>query len=211
MITIIPNVYTKKECTDIIDYSKKLGYSDVLTNKFGEEFQDKLFRDDQGVAIENKEFSKELLSRIKDQICEKDIRINPLIRFSKYNPKSNGTKTHVDSVFKQDGYNSKYTVILYLNTISGGETEFENSIVKCIQGQIVIFDQSLPHCGLPTNTNEKYTVRTDILIHSRGKWLSGDLQHSLDKESSSYSSYNRPVRGPEVKGYGSPKGGGARD
>jgi hypothetical protein len=168
MIKILPNVYTKKECTDIIDYSKKLGYSDVLTNKFGEEFKDKAFRDDQGVAIENKEFSKELLSRIKDQICEKNLKINPFIRFSKYNPKSNGTRTHVDSVLKQDGYKSKYTVILYLNTISsGGETEFENSIVKCIQGQILIFDQSLSHCGLPTNTNEKYTARTDILVKSR--------------------------------------------
>lgn len=64
MIKIIPNAYTPKECNDLIKYSEKIGYSDILVNKFNESFKDTEFRNDLGVA--DSSISKQLLDRIKN-------------------------------------------------------------------------------------------------------------------------------------------------
>jgi len=168
MITILKDVYTKKECDDLIAYSEDIGYSNDLVNKFNEYFYEPEFRNDQGVGIENVKIANTLLNRITEHIKESNTRINPLVRFSKY---LNGGKvsSHQDYEITIDGYTSKYTVLLYLNDAKGGETVFgdqdpdPNVKVGCKMGQVVIFDQSLSHKANVAETI-KYTMRTDILV-----------------------------------------------
>jgi hypothetical protein len=167
MIKIIPNAYTPKECNDLIKYSEKIGYSDILVNKFNESFKDTEFRNDLGVAVSDSGISKQLLAKIKNEIQESGVKINPLLRFSKYE-KGSGVVDHIDSILEQGNYKSKYTVILYLNDAKGGETEFEGMKIDCVQGTLLIFDQTLQHKANKAKT-VKYTLRTDILVPTKEK------------------------------------------
>ena len=162
MIKVIPNVFTPKECNELIKYSEKIGYSDILVNKFNESFKDSNFRNDFGVTVNDKDISKKLLAKVKNEVSESGIKINPLLRFSKYE-KDSRVIDHIDSILTKDKFKSKYTVILYLNDAKGGETEFEGIKINCVQGNLLIFDQSLQHKGNKAKT-VKYTLRTDILV-----------------------------------------------
>jgi hypothetical protein len=106
------------------------------------------------------------LNKVSEHINESNVRINPLVRFSKFLENSK-VSSHQDSEITIDGYTSKYTILLYLNDAKGGETEFgegENNVkVGCKMGQVVIFDQTLLHKANIAETT-KYTMRTDILV-----------------------------------------------
>jgi predicted house-cleaning noncanonical NTP pyrophosphatase (MazG superfamily) len=118
MILVLDDIYTKKECNDLIKFTEKEGYSDVLTNKFNEEFIDKEFRNDKCYAATNKPLALDLLERIKKYIPESRLSVNYLLRFSKYE-KGGYCIPHKDTILEQTGYRSKYTAILYLNNAKG--------------------------------------------------------------------------------------------
>jgi hypothetical protein len=164
MIIVIDNLYSDIECQELINDSEKLGYSERLTNKYGEQFTDKDFRSDYGVGNVNHLIANTLLERIRRFIPDVNVQINPLIRFSRYI--ENGyCVSHKDDEFVQSGYKSKYTVVVFLNTCVSGKLEFENVTINCKQGQVVIFNQGLSHEALKIDKDQiKYTMRTDIMV-----------------------------------------------
>lgn len=52
--------------------------------------------------------------------------LNNIVRVSKYSPES-FCKPHKDAVLRKNGKINKYTLLVYLNTTSGGETVFSDA------------------------------------------------------------------------------------
>ncbi len=87
----------REECKEIID---ECTFSKELTNKFGEKYQDKTVRDDEGAVLRK---SHGLLAKVK-AVLPDATGINPLIRVSKF---KSGARCmpHQDAPFKTSKYN----------------------------------------------------------------------------------------------------------
>jgi len=100
--------------------------------------------------------------------------MNPRLRICKYN--RNGIfAAHYDTPVFQDGLRSIYTVMAYLNDVhdgQGGSTRFFSEIepsslpiyVKPKKGSVVIFNHNIAHDGEELRGDEKYIMRSDIMV-----------------------------------------------
>jgi len=102
------------------------------------------------------------------------ICMNPLLRICKYN--RNGVfAPHYDTPICKDGLQSIYTVMAYLNDVpdgQGGATRFFSEIdpssppiyVKPKKGSVVIFKHNIAHDGEQLKGDEKYIMRSEIMV-----------------------------------------------
>lgn len=102
------------------------------------------------------------------------VGLNPLLRFLKYDP-GDYFKIHNDGTYVDDkGHESRLTVQMYLNEgYTGGETVFYSGyggglIPKYTHaphtGDVVVFDQRIPHEGAVLRSGTKLAVRTEIMF-----------------------------------------------
>lgn len=159
-------VFNELECTSIINYCEMLGFNDIQTNKLGEQFQDKEFRNDQSCLLRDKSFLENLFNKIQS-IFPGEYKLNDLIRISKYS-KNSFCRPHRDGIIRKNNGINKYTLLLYLNKPTGGETVFHGASdtvlkIKPKTGTIVIFDSSIEHESLKCK-DLKYSLRTDLMF-----------------------------------------------
>jgi hypothetical protein len=172
-VFLIEKFFNANECKILINYLEFLSFSDIHTNKLNEKFKDNTFRTDQGCIINSDILANKIQDNLKsykilDGILDKNFKINPIIRASKY---TKGQQTIVHTDGKIPGKIVKYTVLIYLNTINksdGGETKlYENEESFNINpkiGSILIFDNNIKHSGAPLLVDDiKYCLRTDII------------------------------------------------
>ena len=93
------------------------------------------------------------------------MKVNECLRYIKYD--ANGYfKLHYDDNIEKNGFISKYTIIIYLNTCDSQTVLIDDGFTKhyidCIENRMVIFDQDIEHEA--TNINEKYIIRTDCMV-----------------------------------------------
>ena len=177
------DVYTSENCQSIINYCEMLGFNDIQTNKLGEKYQDTDFRNDQSCLLQDKGFLEKLVAKIQE-IFPGDYKLNNLVRVSKYS-KNSFCMPHQDGIIKKNNSLNKYTMLLYLNESSGGETVFhldgESLKIKPKAGTIVIFDRSIEHESLKCK-DLKYSLRTDLMFVAPSKVLLSTRSTSRPKD-----------------------------
>jgi prolyl 4-hydroxylase len=74
-------------------------------------------------------------------------------------------KPHQDIDFvKSETEKSFFSLLIYLNdNFVGGETIFENAIVKPVAGSALVFPHILLHSGAKVTQGIKYVLRSDII------------------------------------------------
>jgi hypothetical protein len=159
-------VFNVQECESIINYCEMLGFNDIQTNKLGDKFLDKCFRNDQSCLLRDKSFLENLFIKIQ-AIFPGDYKLNDLIRVSKYS-KNSFCKPHQDGIIRKNNRVNNYTLLLYLNKPTGGETVFhctDDTILKINPkiGTIIIFDRSIEHESMKCK-DLKYSLRTDLMF-----------------------------------------------
>jgi hypothetical protein len=130
---------------------------------------DKSFTDTWYNRMENSFHSMSEFWNTNEFIC-----MNSRLRICKYN--RNGIfAAHYDTPVFQDGLRSIYTVMAYLNDVpdgQGGATRFFSEIepssppiyVKPKKGSVVIFNHNIAHDGEELRGDEKYIMRSDIMV-----------------------------------------------
>lgn len=171
---LIHNVFTEKECQELIDKTEKKGYMKLKDNYNEND------RNNTRMSMEDTEISKTLWSRIKELIPLKTITnnsdewflcgLNPLYRFCKYEP-GQYFKMHLDGSY-QSAYNIKswLTCNIYLNdNFEGGNTNFYDENKKLIYelkpetGLVLLFIHDTFHEGAELKSGLKYLMRTDVM------------------------------------------------
>lgn len=85
------------------------------------------------------------------------------LRFYKYNP-GQRFKMHKDGPWKEGGFTSRLTFLLYLNdAFTGGETDFRDFKVLPVTGDALLFIHDTWHEGAAVSSGVKYVLRSDVL------------------------------------------------
>jgi hypothetical protein len=175
-ILLLHNVFSETECQRIIHNSELCGF-ETLSHIYDENYRNNL-----RVMIDDTLFTNSWYWRMEpffDTMSEfwntsKFICMNPRLRICKYN--RNGIfAPHYDTPVCYDGLQSIYTVMAYLNDVpdgQGGATRFFNEIepsslpicVKPKKGSVVIFNHNIAHDGEQLRGDEKYIMRSDIMV-----------------------------------------------
>jgi len=167
------NLFTTKECEELIIQSNNIGFTDTQTNKFGEEYIKKDMRNNTACVISNDLTTTFIYDRIKKFIPFVD-NIYGELRVTKYE-KGQFCGEHTDNKFMNYKHNdkiinSKYTFMLYLSDCEGGDlilnmSNFKKITIKPKMGSIIIFDQSIYHSAKPVIQGVKYNLRTELITY----------------------------------------------
>ena len=177
-LSLINNVFSDEECSNLIIYSENVGYVQASSyiDKYKKEHYFLEIRKSLRCIVDDINFAKILYKRIAHIIPNnyKDMtfcEINPRFRFLKYTCGDHFAK-HTDEHYKNDKNEiSLITALIYLNDdYEGGNTKFliddknENdiSIIPKI-GLICLMDQNILH-EVPNIINVvKYFIRTELM------------------------------------------------
>lgn len=192
----LDNVFSIQECNDLIQRTETLGYGQALVGKNQVRVESQ--RNNSRLLLDDPILADEIFQRIKDHIPTEWLncpvsRLNERLRFLKYEP-GQYFKPHNDGVYITDDKSecSFVTIHLYLNEdYTGGETTFTNerksygfhlkknfrqdpNDIKRVPfkgktGQVLIFEHHLGHEGSLLVSGTKYTMRSDILYHCKGR------------------------------------------
>ncbi|QDU06850.1 2OG-Fe(II) oxygenase [Gimesia aquarii] len=169
-ILVIENFLTSEECINYIEYSEYLGYQAADVDVHGVRKQIKEIRTNERADIESQNTADDLWEKLKHyQLPEtelgKAVGLSPFIRFYRYSGQQK-FNMHKDGIKRHQGFESRYTMIVYLNTIlEGGETAFRTNDleIKPKEGHCLLFAHELWHTGKPVTCDEtKYVLRTDV-------------------------------------------------
>jgi len=177
-VQTIENVFSKKECEDLIKISNNKGYqsASLYTDKDGIEhsFLDK--RKSFRCIIDDLDFADKLFHKIYKFIPHtyKNMKlhsINYRLRFLKYNS-GDFFKRHSDGNYiSENGSMSQITILIYLNDdyTSAYTTFFEDPddytgyVIKPLTGMICLMDQKVGHEVTPLLSGTKYVIRTELM------------------------------------------------
>ncbi len=92
------------------------------------------------------------------------IGVNERFRFYRYDP-GQAFRWHRDGYFERpNGERSRLTLMIYLNDeFEGGETLFEDKIIRPVLGSALFFVHHLLHEGGEVKRGRKYVMRTDVM------------------------------------------------
>jgi len=177
------DVFNEFECNAIINYCEMIGFKDLQTNKLGEEFYRPEVRNDQSCVLRETGLKNKLTERIKSvfnvDYVDYDYSLHYVIRISKYS-KGSYCKPHKDGIFNLDYNTNIYTMLMYLNTPTGGETVFHDGLAGTAKewastgevlkispktGTVIVFDPNTKHEALECG-DLKYCLRADIIIRT---------------------------------------------
>ncbi len=170
----IEGFLSKENCVRLINQSEIIGYSDatVETERGAKRIAE--VRNNQRVLFTDYDLAATLWNTAKEYAPVKignsnAIGLNELFRFYKYQV-GQQFKKHIDQSFiRNENEASYYTFMIYLNDdYGGGETLFDDIIVKAKQGMALIFLHSLEHEGAKVNSGSKYILRSDIMYRLTG-------------------------------------------
>ena len=175
-ILLLHNVFTDIECDNIINHCELCGF-ESLSHIYDENYRNNL-----RVMVDDKVFTNTWYHRMEQSFhsmrdfwnTSEFICMNPRLRICKYN--RNGIfAPHYDSPVSYDGLQSIYTVMAYLNDVpdgQGGATRFLSEIepgsspiyVRPKKESVVVFAHNIAHDGERLLGDEKYIMRSDIMV-----------------------------------------------
>ena len=173
----IDNIFTEKECEDLIKISENKGYkiASLYTDNDGKEHIYEDFRKSKRCIIDNEDLAKRLEKIMYKHIPQvyknkKYHSINPRFRFLKYN-KSGYFSRHSDNHYKTNTITSLITILIYLNDDYEGAyttfySSFENKngfVLVPKKGMVCLMDQDIGHCVPELISGTKYIIRTELM------------------------------------------------
>jgi len=173
----IYNVFTPKECTDLIKTIENLGYTkaSLYTDVDGNEHYHNDVRNSERRMIDDEDFAKLLEKRIYEYIPKEYngmhyTSINQRFRFLKYK-KGGFFARHSDGNYRTDKEISLITILIYLNDdYTGAYTTFyedpsDNKGIELLPkvGMVALMDQDIGHAVPPLIDGIKYVVRTELM------------------------------------------------
>ncbi|QDU53554.1 hypothetical protein Pan110_59460 [Gimesia panareensis] len=168
----IEHFFTDEECTNYLNYSEYLGYQFADVDVYGVRKQLDQIRNNERADIESQKTADDLWQKLQQySLPETDlgaaIGLSPFIRFYRYSGPQR-FNMHKDGTKRLPGLESRFTVLIYLNTVEeGGETVFrKNDLrIKPQAGCCLLFAHHLWHSGTPVVGEEtKYVMRSDLLF-----------------------------------------------
>jgi prolyl 4-hydroxylase len=169
-IFTIDDFWSSEECDILISKSEKIGYepATVNTEKGPRLIQE--VRNNNRIIYKDFELAHQLWTKLspyapKSIGYSKAIGLNELFRFYKYEPGQVFRRHRDQSYIRGDVEASYYTFMIYLNDdYEGGETIFNEVIIRPKKGSALIFLHDLEHEGSEVRTGIKYVLRTDIMF-----------------------------------------------
>src|SRR5688500_14106565 len=168
-IFTVDNFWTKQQCEAFTGKSESIGYeaATIETEKgyvLNESVRNNnrvIYKDFQLATDIWKQLQPFAPRRIGNSIA---VGLNELFRFYKYQVGQQFKKHRDQSFIRNDVEASYYTFMIYLNDdCEGGETSFNDLLIKPKQGMALIFQHDLEHAGNPVTQGVKYVLRTDIM------------------------------------------------
>ena len=172
----IYNVFSEKECKDLINAVEKTGFTkaSLFTDVDGKDHYHIDVRNSLRKIIDDKDFAKLLEKRIYEHIPKTyngliDHSINHRFRFLKYE-KGGFFARHSDNNYKTKDTISLITILIYLNEdYKGAYTTFfanvddkEGFTLEPKTGMISLMDQDIGHYVPELLEGVKYVVRTEL-------------------------------------------------
>ncbi|MBC7554066.1 MAG: 2OG-Fe(II) oxygenase [Taibaiella sp.] len=165
----ITDFYTPGECAAFIERSETIGYSEAGIVAERGANAGKVVRNNSRLLFTDELLAAQLWEKIKAYVqphgSRQPVGLNELFRFYKYGP-GQSFKKHTDQSFvRNEQEASFYTLLIYLNDdFTGGDTRFDDVVIKPALGSALIFLHSLEHAGSTVKKGVKYVLRTDIMF-----------------------------------------------
>jgi hypothetical protein len=160
---------TAAECDDYIRLSESLGFGDAPINGLGGPVIAKDVRNNSRVMLDDPGLAQAIWERVRQFVPDtlKGYRargVNERFRFYRYDL-GQTFRWHRDGSFRRpDGEKSRLTLMVYLNDdFEGGETRFEDTMIRPVKGMALVFVHHLLHEGAEVIRGRKYVLRTDVM------------------------------------------------
>jgi prolyl 4-hydroxylase len=170
-IYTIDNFWRTHECIDFIAKSEDIGYEPAKVGTANVQVVMEDVRNNERVIYKDMQLADRLWQQLKPYAPEKignsiAIGLNELFRFYKYHPGQKFKKHRDQSYIRENGEASYYTFMIYLNDeYVGGETVFNDIVIKPKQGMALLFFHDLEHEGSAVTQGIKYVLRTDVMFN----------------------------------------------
>ncbi len=168
-IFLIQDFWSKERCREFIVKSEAKGYKDAAIDAGMGQRVVKSVRNNKRVMYKDEELASETWKELSPYAPRAignstAIGLNELFRFYRYKP-GEEFKKHRDQSYSRNSLEaSYYTFMVYLNQdFEGGETTFNERVIRPLTGMALIFLHSLEHAGSPVRKGIKYVLRTDIM------------------------------------------------
>jgi predicted 2-oxoglutarate/Fe(II)-dependent dioxygenase YbiX len=168
-IFTIADFLTAEECGRYIALAEGKGFDDAPINTLFGPVVEKEIRNNERVIVDDLALANAIWERAKDYVPGvlagfRALGINERFRFYRYDP-GQAFRWHRDGYFqRENGERSRLTLMVYLNDdFEGGETLFEEVVVRPQRGMALCFIHHLLHEGAEVISGRKYVLRTDVM------------------------------------------------
>ncbi|MCU0439531.1 MAG: 2OG-Fe(II) oxygenase [Raineya sp.] len=168
-IWALKNFLTAQECEELILFSEQQGYQEAEVGfSEGAKMAKNIRNNYRLIYIDNllaEKYWQRLHSFCPENLDDMTVLgLNEQFRFYKYES-GQRFKKHIDGRFKRnENEESRITFMIYLNEdFEGGETTFEDLIIKPVTGTALCFIHEQKHEGSPVLNGTKYALRSDVM------------------------------------------------
>lgn len=165
----VDNVLSHERCRDLIEFSEQVGYEPATLSGQRKQTRNAHVRNNDRVILDDPELADELWNRVGEflparYLFWKPVGLNERFRFYRYDPGQRFV-WHMDGSFRREnGDESKVTLLFYLNeNMEGGATSFKGFRVEPSTGRALFFLHKYLHQGETVSKGRKYVLRTDVM------------------------------------------------
>lgn len=168
-IFTVRDFLSSDECARYTALAERHGFGDAPINTQFGPIVEKEIRNNERVIVDDAALANAIWQRSQDYVPAllagfRAVGINERFRFYRYDS-GQTFRWHRDGYFqRQSGERSRLTLMVYLNDdFEGGETRFEEVVVKPERGMALGFVHHLLHEGAEVKSGRKYVMRTDVM------------------------------------------------
>jgi hypothetical protein len=174
-IYTIDRFLSAEECRAHISATEAAGYEEATVNTRKGSVANPDIRNNSRLILDDLRLAESLWSRLHSSIPSflsgrQAIGLNERFRFYRYSP-SERFSGHTDAPYERpNGEKSLLTFMVYLSAdFSGGETAFQETVIKPELGLALLFRHELFHEGRPVIAGMKYVLRSDVMFGPPGE------------------------------------------
>jgi prolyl 4-hydroxylase len=168
-IFTVADFFDASECDGYIQLSESRGFGDAPIETASGPAMIKDVRNNSRVMVDDLSLAQLVWQRAAQYVPQtlaghRAIGVNERFRFYRYDP-GQTFRWHRDGYFERPNRErSRLTLMVYLNDdFEGGETRFEQVVIKPLTGKALFFVHHLLHEGAEVKRGRKYVLRTDVM------------------------------------------------
>lgn len=172
-IWTLPGFISQQECQDLILLSEMRGFDEATVSMKSGPVMIKGLRNNYRLEYSDTRLAARLWDGLKAHLPAvldgwEALGLNERFRFYRYEDNQR-FKRHIDGRFRRsDMEESRITFMIYLNDdFKGGETAFDEVVVKPETGTALCFIHEQKHEGRPVTEGIKYVLRTDVMYKKK--------------------------------------------